>query len=932
MNSERDRQRDELSAAALQQEPAERIASLDTACASDAESGPAVKAQLQGVMEQAKTPELAAETAIDAMPATNLGQEPDQNTNLSSTDLMLGQRIGHYQLLRELGSGGMGKVFLAEDLRLQRRVALKLLPTSFTGELERVRRFQREARAASALNHPNILTIFDLGQEQGWYFIATEYVEGQTLRPVIESGAVQLGQALEIIAQVASALDAAHQAGIIHRDIKPENLMLRPDGYVKVLDFGLAKLTEQVSGSEAADDDALRTRLEARPFNSDYETKPGVVMGTISYMSPEQANGHKVDARTDLFSLGVVLYELLAGRRPFIGATRNHVLVAILDQEPPPLAADTPAVVQRMVSRLLTKDRNERYASAAELVADLKQAREELSLEQQLLRHTTSGAQQVAKNSTSAEQFETASYPSDQTNKTSTVGNSATRTLRPHRRALLLTVCVLIALAVGALAGYFLWPRADSIAVLPFVNTDSAASDGAEREYLADGLTESLIQRLSRLPNLKVIARSSVFQYKGKEVDPRAVSETLDVRTLLLGRIKQNGPNGQRGATVTLDVELVEARSRALLWGEKYEVPVGDLPTVQNDIANRINERLRLGGSTQQRPAGGETSDPEAYQLYLKGRYYFNQRTSQTLQQSLDFYQQALAKDPNYARAYAGLAEVHTIFSTYTNAPPRESAAAAKRAAAEALQREPQLAEAHAALAHTRYEYDWDWAGAEAGFRRAIALNPNYATAHHWYGLLLGTQGRFDEAMAEMQRARELDPVTRAIASASGLIFYYARQYDRALQQFQRARELNPDAPGVHRHLGLTYSQLGRHAEAIAELQQATRLSSDNAEMLAGLGLVYVRAGQRAEAQQVLQQLQTRAQQRPVWPSLFAELYAALGERDQAFAWYDKALETREEPLAWIKVSPQLASLHGDPRYDTLLRRLGLAGTQARAQ
>jgi eukaryotic-like serine/threonine-protein kinase len=527
---------------------------------------------------------------------------------------LIGAQFGGYQIIQALGRGGMGEVYLAQDHKLNRRVALKLLPTRFTHDPARLHRFRQEARAASALNHPNIVTIFDIGEQDGRHFMATEFVAGQTLRAALQHAHFTSAQVLDIVIQVASALDAAHQAGIIHRDIKPENIMLRPDGYVKILDFGLAKLTEPSSANSG---DVSEGETRGSDLPAGFETRSGMVLGTVNYMSPEQARGQKVDARSDLFSLGIVLYELLTSERPFAGATPNHVLVAILDAEPPPLAEQgvaAPTALQRIVDKALLKEREQRYQAAGELLTDLRALREDLAATARLERGSTSGERQPATRGDAK--------------TTRRIMRALTGQFRRRKSGLLGALLLLLA-AAALLAAHTYFTRGDSIAVLPFVytSTDPAVLADPDRDYLADGVTESLINQLSQTPGLKVIARTSVFRYKNKEPDLPAISRTLDVNKLLLGRITQAGDR------LTIRVELIDAQNNAHLWGQKYEGPVTDLLLVQREIAQEISTRLRVRGRGAEPPASTHraTDNAEAYQLYLKGQYFRNRRTEEAL-------------------------------------------------------------------------------------------------------------------------------------------------------------------------------------------------------------------------------------------------------------------------------------------------------------
>jgi serine/threonine-protein kinase len=625
-----------------------------------------------------------------------------------------GTMLGRYEVRSKLGEGGMGEVYLARDTELGRTVAVKVLSADVAIDERRMNRFVQEARAASALNQPNILTIYEIGRADGVPFIATEFIDGETLRERLRSSPLRLGDALDIAAQAAGALAAAHAAGIVHRDVKPENVMLRRDHVVKVLDFGLAKLTEDRT---TLNPDDAPTRLLVN-------TDSGVVMGTAQYMSPEQARGLEVDARTDIFSLGVVLYEMVAGRAPFEGATQSDVLVSILDREPTPLARfapDVPMELERIVAKALAKDHEARYQTMKDLAIDLRALKQRLEVEAEIgrtqePRHTADAKIEHATRILAARPTSSAEY--------------AAGGLKKHQRAAVAALLGLL-LAVGGISFWYFHQRSataaqiESIAVLPFENR----SADADAEYLSDGLTESLIYRLSQLPNLKVSPTSLVFRYKGKEADPIKAGNELGVSAVLSGRITQRGDN------LMISAELVDVRDNKLLWGEQYDRKTSELLATQREIAREIVDKLKLKVSGQERGlAKHYTESNEAYQLYLKGRFYYNKRTGEGMQKSLEYFQQAIERDPTFALAYSGLADSYNLLGA-TDAGgtvrPNEALPKAKAAALRATEIDESLAEPHVSLAHVKYYYDRDWPGAEREFKRAIELNPNYPQAHH---------------------------------------------------------------------------------------------------------------------------------------------------------------------------------------------------------
>jgi serine/threonine protein kinase/TolB-like protein/Tfp pilus assembly protein PilF/alpha-beta hydrolase superfamily lysophospholipase len=1082
----------------------------------------------------------------------------------------------------------MGEVYLAEDTRLGRKVALKMLPASFTMDDDRVRRFQQEARAASALNHPNILTIYEIGQLDSHHFIATEFIEGETLRQHMAQTKMDIAEALDVAMQVTSALATAHQAGIVHRDIKPENIIVRQDGLIKVLDFGLAKLIEQKQ-----DDSEAATLVK---------TKQGMVMGTAHYMSPEQARGLDVDARTDLFSLGVVLYEMVTGRVPFEGETMTDVLAGILRGEAPPLNESVPAVptaLQSIVTKSLCKVREERYQAAKELLSDLKNVKQRLEfeaelatsvspeprdesipqeqLQQQIQFCTTTDGVRIAyakvgqgppllkaanwlnhlefdwrspiwrplleefardhllvrydergnglsdwnienfsfeamvrdleavvdavgldrfpilgisqggpvaiayaarhpekvshlilygsyargwarrgsppeviqqrqaqqtliklgwgQDNPAFRQLWTTLYVPDATTeqwqwfndlqRISTSPENATRLLdelgkidvvdllpqvrvptlvlhcrdevvapfeegrllaalipgarfvplegRNHlllesepawgkfitevrhflgakhqtlaeetkttgpaiqpanvtssaeyvvggikRHKIGVAMVAAMFLLIAALVYSSFMPRSqaiDSLAVLPFINS----SADPNTEYLSDGLTESIIYDTSKLPNLKVIPRSSVFRYKGKEMDAQTVGHELGVRAVLTGTVSQHGDG------ILISAELIDVRDNRVLWGQHYNRKITDLLAVQEEISREISDRmrLRLTGEEQKRLTKRYTENTAAYQLYLKGRYYWFKRTREGYQKATEHFEQAIEEDPSYALAYAGLADCYNVLPSYGILPPKESFAKGKAAATKALEIDDTLAEAQTSVAYVKYQYDWDWSGAESGFRRAIELNPGYATAHQWYALELAGMGRMDEAMREIKRTQELDPLSLIANVNAGWIFYHSRQYDRAIEQDRKSLDMDPNFARGHWAISEPLEQAQRYDEAIAELQRARQLD-ETPIMLALLGHVYAVTGKENDARKIIEELNGLSKRMYVDPYFLAEIYAALGERDQAFQELERAYDQRSSWLVWLKVEPKLDSLRSDPRFNDLLRRVGL--------
>jgi eukaryotic-like serine/threonine-protein kinase len=830
-------------------------------------------------------------------------RELSANTNLS-----------HYRIVSKIGAGGMGEVYLAQDTKLDRKVAIKFLHEEFSKDADKLNRFVREAKAASALNHPNILTVHEIGEVDGKNYIATELIDGQTLREHLShKESLQLNQILKIGVQVSEALSAAHQAGIIHRDIKPENIMLRKDGYAKVLDFGLAKLSEPkaiATGSE----DATRVQVN---------TTPGMVMGTVSYMSPEQARGNVTDARTDIWSLGVVLYEMLSGKVPFTGETVNHTIVSILEKEPL-LLEKVPAELQRIVRKSMTKDVDMRYQSARDLLIDLKNLRRDLDIQGELERSIVPNREPItgtiSENATqmyaSGAATRSAQIAATENLKSSSL-EYAVKKIKSHKLAT--AVIALVLLGAIVTAGYFAFgskvgPRPiESIAVLPFVNE----SGNADVEYLSDGMTETLISSLSQLPNLNVQARSSVFRYKGKDTEAKTIGKELNVQAILNGRIVQHGDD------LVLYLELVDAQTGKLLWGDQYNRKQSDLVTLQSEIARDVSGKLklRLSRADVAKVDKKSTASPEAYQLYLKGRFFWNKRTPESLKQAVDYFNQAVEKDPNYALAYSGVAESYVLFTMYSIALPNDCMPKAKAAALRANEIDDSLAETHTALGIYYSTFAWNQPAAEKEFRRAIELDPNYAGAHQQFAIeCLTSLGRFDEAIAEGRRAVELDPLSLVIRADYAILLRIKRS-DEAIQQLNHALELDPNFWVAHWYLGIIYYGDGQYERAIAEHRKALAIEKEpwiTALLIQSLA----KAGKRNEAFELLPGLQADIARSSVAGSSLAIAYAALGEKDNAFSLLEAAVADRSIRPGFLAANPIWNDLSGDPRWAALVQKL----------
>ncbi|MBA2704960.1 MAG: protein kinase [Blastocatellia bacterium] len=828
-----------------------------------------------------------------------------------SKELPANTPLSHYRIISKIGAGGMGEVYLAEDLNLGRQVALKVLLHELTENEERVQRFEREARAASALNHPNILTVYEIGEADGAHFIATELIEGESLRERIRRDPLELPEVLDIGIQIASALVAAHETGIVHRDIKPENIMMRKDHLVKVLDFGLAKLVNQ-EPSEVDNEAATQALLK---------TTPGVVMGTTPYMSPEQTRGQDVDERTDIWSLGVVLHQLVTGRVPFAGDTKSDVIASILKTDPPPLvheAESVPRELEHVVSKALRKNRDERYQHIKDLLIDLKDCKQELEFSSKLSRSIppNSGTQAAWQTARSAE-------PSSVTGILTTSSSEyIVNEIKQHKVGSILAVGVLVGLVIIGAVVYSRYLAGndqtgiDSLAVMPFAND----TGDPEMEYLSDGLSESLINNLSQLPRLKVIARSSAFRYKGKDADAGEVARALGVKSILTGRILRYGENLQ------ISVELMDARDKTQVWGAQYNRSGKDLMAVQQEIALEIsrNLRLKLSSAEQSRVNNLHTENAEAYELYLKGRFFWNKRTGEALKKSVDYFNQAIEKDPSYALAYVGLADAYIVIPFFSVGTAQDSYPKAKAAARRALEIDDTLAEAHTAMAAVLIDYDWNLPESNREFERAIELNPNYPNAHHWYAREnLTIMGQFDKALAEMKRAQELDPLSLIINANFGKAYFNARRYDEAIQQLRKTVEIDQSFFVAHHYLGSAYAMKGAFPEALAEYQKAHQLN-DDPHVVALLGRLYAVTGKRAEALATLAQLKETAKQRYVADYSVALIYAALGEKDQAFALLEKSYREHTVDMLTLYYDPLIDNLRSDPRFADLLRRVGL--------
>jgi TolB-like protein/predicted Ser/Thr protein kinase len=802
---------------------------------------------------------------------------------------MVGRTVSHYRIVERLGSGGMGVVYRAEDTRLGRQVALKFLPEALTRDREALERFQREARAASALNHPHICTIHDIDEAEGQPFIAMELLEGQTLKARLQGQARPVAEIVEVGLQLGDALEAAHARGIIHRDLKPANIFVTTRGDAKLLDFGLAKLATAPRPGAS----------DAPTVRADWVSGAGLALGTVGYMSPEQVRGETLDARTDLFSLGVVLYEMATGTAPFRGATSGAVLSEILTKAPTAplrLNPDLPDQLERIIDKALEKDRQLRYQSASEMRADL----------QRLRRDTTSGRLAAAS------------------------GVAAGPARRPSRRVIWIgagaAALVLALLGVSRLIPG-LWraePRqgapgaaaTTSIAVLPFVNM----SGEQDNEYFSDGLSDEITNALTNIRELRVAARTSAFAFKGREIDIREVGKKLNVGAVLEGSVRKSG---QR---LHITAQLVNVEDGFNIWSGQYDREMKDIFDIREEISLTIADRLKLKllKGEKEKILKRHTEDPEAYELYLKGRSFWKRRYERGLQKSLQYFQLAVEEDPGYALPYVGIADAYGILGVYGFMPPHQAYPRARAAANRALEIDPELGEVYASLGWSAMWYDRDWPAAESLFLKAIRMKPDYPEAHLWYGNLLAATGRADESIREMRKGKELEPLEPAPPMHVAWALYYARRFDESIEELSNIVASDPEFSLSYLWLAADFSAKRMWGEAIAASQKFVELSAESVIGLAVLGSVYGAAGMKDEALKTLERLDKLPKDRYVGPLFRAMVWTGLGEKNKALENLEKAYEERESSMAWLKVWPIFDSLRSEPRFQALLKKMNL--------
>ena len=846
---------EEIYRAALDQEPDRVGAFLDAACAGDE--------VLRGKVEALLASHQLADSFIETS-AVGLATRIIEN---GQADLLVGRTIGHYKISERIGTGGMGDVYLATDITAGRKAALKLLPTRFTADTERLKRFQQEAHALVGLNHPNILTVYEIGEDHSTHYIASELIEGETLRQRLMRGRMEVGEAVDIAIQVASALAAAHETGIVHRDIKPENIMLRPDGYVKVLDFGIAKLAEQEVPVTVPTDEALLL----------VETNLGSILGTVRYMSPEQAYGAPVDKGTDIWSLGVVLYEMITGHVPFTGETPGEAMSSILEMEPPPLTsyvAHAPAELQQIINKTLRKDRKERYQSAHELLEALRDLRHKLEFKAELKRST------------------------------------ATRKLAAF--------IVLAAIVVGAIFAFQMsrhravplpfFPE-KSIAVLPFLDLSQAK----DQEYFCDGMSEEILDALAKVDGLRVVARTSSFSFKGKNPDVSDLGKKLNVENVVEGSVRRDGNR------VRISAQLINARNGLQLWSETYERELQGVFALQDEITRAIVDALKIKLAISL-PAH-EQHNTEGYDLYLQGLYFSNKGSEEDLRRALSFFQRAVEKDPTFARAWTGIAKVwYFLADVYVK--PLDAYPASKEAALKAIALDEKDAEAHCYLSESKRVLDWDLAGADAELKRALQLEPNSAPAHFFLALLPLFRGELKEGLRLVLEAKKLDPVSPITSYVATAAYLANDQIDDAISEGQRTLQLDPNYFYLDSDLAAAYREKGNFAEAIAlytKAQDATHLPSS------GLAITYARMGRQNDARNIFAQLVQAREKRYVSAPLIAAVSTAFGDKEEAFRWLERAFAEHSGVLQWIAFLPEFRALRSDARFPHLLRRTGIS-------
>jgi len=827
-----------------------------------------------------KCPKCHFENPADTSFCGNCGTEfyPSEKASVPQTEtiqaakkeLKTGSTFARrYQIIEDLGKGGMGEVYKVFDKEIKEKVALKLLNPEIAADNKTIERFRNELKFARKIGHRNVCRMYDLGKEEGSYYITMEYVPGEDLKStIIRVGQLSVGKAIFIARQICEGLAEAHRLGVMHRDLKPQNIMLDKDGNARIMDFGIA-----------------------RSLTTKGITDSGVIIGTPEYMSPEQVEGKETDHRTDIYTLGVILYEMVTGRVPFKGDTPLSIAVKHKTETPKnPKEANSqiPEDLSRLILICMEKDKEKRYQNIEEILSELKTIEKEIPTKERIL-----PKKKIRKEKISRIKWKNFAL----------YGGAA--------------AIILILFIVGR---FFLFTgrqeTINSIAVLPLKNL----SGDPEQEYFAEGMTDALISNLAKIEALTVISRQSVMRYKRTEKSLPQIARELNVGAVVEGTVLRSG---QR---VRITAQLIEARTDRHLWAESYERGLRDILLLQSEVARAIAHEIQVKLKPQEEAllASTDQIEPEAYEFYLKGRFHWNKRSAEELKKGLEYFQKAIEKDPNWALAYAGLADSYSILGEYSVLPPKETYPKAKAAALKALEIDDGIAEAHTALALAKRDYDWDWLGAEKEYKRAIELNPSYPIAHQWYAEYLSSMGRHDEALEEIRRAQELDPLSLIINAVRGMILYYARQYDQSIEQCRKTIDLDSTFIPARYFLGWNYAQKGMYEEAIAEMQEAVKLSRGNPRYIAELGATYAMAGKKGDAFKILEELKKLSKQRYISPFYTAIIYTALRDDHQALEWLEKAFAERSYPMVWLKMRPTFDSLRSNPKFTALLQKMDL--------
>lgn len=823
------------------------------------------------------TSRFCAECGTQLQPSEEIPASPTKTLETPIEKLTTGSTFaGRYQIIEELGKGGMGKVYRALDKKLNEEVALKLIKPEIASDEKTLERFRNELKLARRIAHKNVGRMYELLEEKGTHYITMEYIPGQDLRGLIrQTGQLAIGSSISIAEQICEGLAEAHRLGVVHRDLKPSNIMIDKEGNVRVMDFGIAR--------------SLRTRGI---------TGAGIMVGTPEYMSPEQAESKEVDQRSDIYSLGIILYEMLTGQLPFEGDTPLAVAMkhkSEMPRNPKDLNPQISDELSQIILKCLEKGKEKRYQSTGEVRAELSGIEKGIpTTEREIPRRKPITSKEI----------------------TVTFG----------LKKLFIPALAIIVLAIIVVVIWKFFPQKEaitlppskaSLAVLPFVDM----SPQKDQEYFCDGMAEELISALTKIKDLRIIARTSAFSFKGKGLDVREIGEKLNVDMVVEGSIRK------ADSRLRITAQLINVEDGYPLWSERYERAMDDIFLIQDEVTMAIvnNLKVELLGEEKTELMKHHTENLEAYNLYLQGRYFWNKRTEEGYQKCLEYFQKAIETDPTYALAYTGIADCYNLLGYYGFLPPKEAFPEAKRAAEKALEMDETLAEAHTSLAWVRWHYDWDWEGAEREFKRALELNPSYATAHHWYSTYLGSMGRHDESMVEAKRALELDPLSLVIIANMGGRFFGMGQYDRAIEEYQKALNLDPNFYLSHFYIVFSYAMKGMYNEAVVEAQKTIDLlGGDNLGLTAVLGYMYAASGRREEAEKILSEVVELSKQRYVPPYGVALIYTGLGQKNQAFQWLEKAYEDRDHWLVDLKSHPMLDSLRSDPRFQVLLKRMNL--------